>query len=42
VELLNKALIACRASKDSRGSGPIDIVRRIRAEEACILDKFED
>jgi hypothetical protein len=40
--LVNIALVVCRLSKDSRSSWPIDIARRIRAEEACILDKFED
>jgi hypothetical protein len=31
-----------RLSKDSRGSGPIDIVRRKEAKQAGILDKFVD
>jgi hypothetical protein len=39
--LVNKALIMYRISKDSRASEPIDIVRRIGAQVAYILDNFE-
>jgi hypothetical protein len=40
--LVNIALVAWRLSKDSRGSGLIDIVRRKEAKQPGILDKFED
>ncbi len=43
MELVNKALLSFQISKDSIVAWPIDIIGRIiKAEEAGILDKFED